>query len=191
MKTVVIPITEKKYWECEINGVTYRYEAGTTQSVPDEVASVIANIYGMTPTPAPAPGTVGQVWTRTSEGAEWESIPAPEKELPPVTVLDYGKVLKVNSVNLVPTVQWSASDIPGYTPADDGKVLTVEEQMDMSIKHIWKALPDATEWVKGVVKQGTAVAPATSTSDVVTQLNALIAALEASGAIATYTAPTT
>ena len=38
---------------CTINNVTYRYKAGTTQEVPDEVAELIANIDAQEPVPVP------------------------------------------------------------------------------------------------------------------------------------------
>lgn len=55
----------------------------------------------------------------------------------------------------------------------------------------WAALPDAGTNTKGIVKKGAAVENAASTSDVVEKLNALIASLVASGALAQYVAPTT
>lgn len=116
MKSVVIPSTERPMWECEINGIRFAYPAGTVQSVPDEVASVIANVYGAVPVPAPAPDA-GQVWTYREGGPVWESIPAPEKELPPY---DNGKYLKSTATG----VEWAtpSATVPDATLETAGVV---------------------------------------------------------------------
>ena len=49
-KTVKIP-TDRNPWTCNINGVPYSYTAGSTQSVPDEVAALIQQTYGFPPAP--------------------------------------------------------------------------------------------------------------------------------------------
>ena len=41
MKSILIPDYIKPIWKCRINGVKYSYAAGTVQSVPDEVATII------------------------------------------------------------------------------------------------------------------------------------------------------
>ena len=51
-KTVKIPNTANP-WRCVINGVEYAYAPGTTQSVPDEVAALIAQIEEYPPDPLP------------------------------------------------------------------------------------------------------------------------------------------
>lgn len=48
MKTVVIPNNES-IWTCSINGVTYSYPGGSTQTVPDEVAMMIMQMQGYPP----------------------------------------------------------------------------------------------------------------------------------------------
>ena len=68
-KSVLIPDTERKYWECELNGVRYRYVAGSTQTVPDEVAALIDQINAMKPVEEPVPE--GALWTMTSAGPGW------------------------------------------------------------------------------------------------------------------------
>lgn len=48
-RTVKIPTYMKPDFICTINNVTYRYKAGTTQEVPDEVAELIDNINASIP----------------------------------------------------------------------------------------------------------------------------------------------
>ena len=47
-KHVTIPSNMNPWW-CNINGVVYSYTAGSTQTVPDEVAAVIENYNNMLP----------------------------------------------------------------------------------------------------------------------------------------------
>lgn len=81
MKTVKIP-SNYRPWVCNINGVVYQYEAGTTQEVPDEVAALIESNENLAPKEAPEAGKEGQVWTKESKGADWNDLPPQEKELP-------------------------------------------------------------------------------------------------------------
>lgn len=60
MKTVVIP-SDRNPWTCTINDVKYAYEAGTEQTVPDEVAAII-NQQGVYPPEVMKPE---QPWTPT------------------------------------------------------------------------------------------------------------------------------
>lgn len=48
-RTVTIPTYMQPDFICTINNVTYRYKAGTTQEVPDEVAELIDNINASIP----------------------------------------------------------------------------------------------------------------------------------------------
>ena len=90
-KTVTIPSDRGYWWECKINGVLYRFPAGTTQTVPDEVAALIGNINDQTPVPAPDNKKPGQIFVWTEDGGKWIDIP---KELPegrtPGTILAVG-----------------------------------------------------------------------------------------------------
>lgn len=52
-KTVTIPEGMYPFWECELNGVKYSYKAGTSQSVPDEVAALIEANNAMAPVENP------------------------------------------------------------------------------------------------------------------------------------------
>lgn len=69
-KTVKIPEYMNPF-VCEINGKRYSYEAGVTVSVPDEVAALISDIQANLPIELPPEGTVGQIWTKTENGARW------------------------------------------------------------------------------------------------------------------------
>lgn len=51
-KSVKIPETANP-WRCVINGVEYAYTPGSTQTVPDEVAALIAQIEEYPPDPLP------------------------------------------------------------------------------------------------------------------------------------------
>lgn len=55
MKTVTIPNDYHPY-EVEVNGKEYRFPAGATVSVPDEVAAVIENYYKLQPKEKPTDG---------------------------------------------------------------------------------------------------------------------------------------
>ena len=82
MVTVKIPDNSHP-WRCNINGVEYCYAAGSTQSVPDEVAQLIHDIEAAAKKPAPVD----------------PPFPIPEPpapELPRYAVGDAGKVLAVN-----------------------------------------------------------------------------------------------
>lgn len=75
--TITIPLGNDPF-ECTVNGVYHSYAAGTTVEVPDEVAALIQSIEGNDPPKTiPAPpvmprgGSVGDVLTRTADGAEW------------------------------------------------------------------------------------------------------------------------
>lgn len=52
-KSVKIPTYMQPDWVCTINNTTYRYKAGTTQTVPDEVAELIENINAQEPVENP------------------------------------------------------------------------------------------------------------------------------------------
>ena len=108
MKSVVIPNTEKPMWECEINGLKFRYQSGSVQTVPDDVASVIANVYGAVPVPAEAPEP-GQVWTYREGGPVWETVET-GSSLPPY---DNGKCLRSTASG----VEWAAptATVPAAT----------------------------------------------------------------------------
>lgn len=81
-KTVIIPHTADP-WICYVNGVRYSYAAGTEQTVPDEVASIIEQAKGY----PPEAKAVEQPWN--------PDIPEPEPELPAVSAADNGKFLGV------------------------------------------------------------------------------------------------
>lgn len=78
MKTVTIPSDTKPYFDCTINGRHYRYKAGATMSVPDEVAELIASIEAQKPKP------------------RHYDPPAPELPIPAAGGSDNGKVPKAN-----------------------------------------------------------------------------------------------
>ena len=66
-KSVKIPSTMNPNWICEINGKTYSYLSGSTQIVPDEVASVIANIELMRPKENPVDFWKGMPYATKSD----------------------------------------------------------------------------------------------------------------------------
>lgn len=55
-KSVTIPTYMQPDFVCTINNTTYRYKAGTTQTVPDEVAELIENINAAIPQEDPNAG---------------------------------------------------------------------------------------------------------------------------------------
>lgn len=55
-KEVKIPTSMQPDFVCTINNTTYRYKAGTTQTVPDEVAELIENINAQEPKEDPKAG---------------------------------------------------------------------------------------------------------------------------------------
>ena len=48
-KSVTIPTNMKPFWACEINGIQYSYLAGSTATVPDEVAALVEQYYAALP----------------------------------------------------------------------------------------------------------------------------------------------
>ena len=73
-KSVKIP-AEPNPWVCRINEKTYSYPAGTTQTVPDEVAEIIAANAAMAPQESTA--GVGKFLRKTATGQEWADAPHP------------------------------------------------------------------------------------------------------------------
>lgn len=74
-KSVKIP-TGPDPWVCRINEKTYSYPAGTTQSVPDEVAAIIADNQAMEPKEATE--NVGKYLRKTATGTEWAAVTIPQ-----------------------------------------------------------------------------------------------------------------
>lgn len=103
--SVTVKIPEDSHpWRANINGVEYVYAAGSTQSVPEEVAQLIHEIE----TSAPVPAKVD---------------PPIAPELPAVSAADNGKLLGV-SVGKWDKVS-ETKELPAYTSSDNGKVLKV------------------------------------------------------------------
>lgn len=75
-KTRLIPSNDNPF-VCIINGVPYSYAAGSTQVVPDEVASLIDNINALKPREADEVGIAGQLWTKLDKGAGWVNLNLP------------------------------------------------------------------------------------------------------------------
>lgn len=73
MKTVRIP-TNANPFVITINGAIYSYPAGTVQSVPDNIAEIIEQYNDSIPQEAEEQGEIGDVWTKTEEGAEWDKV---------------------------------------------------------------------------------------------------------------------
>lgn len=72
-KEVMIPTFMQPDFVCTINNVTYRYKAGTTQTVPDEVAELIANINAQEPVENP-PETLEHEITRIATQIAEEKV---------------------------------------------------------------------------------------------------------------------
>ncbi|MBR5948251.1 MAG: hypothetical protein IKZ82_06330 [Clostridia bacterium] len=94
-KTVIIP-SDRNPWTCVINETRYSYEAGSTQTVPDEVADLIARGEATEPAmPARVTvtddgivieeggvldvkgGSAGQFLQKTAGGTKWASVTLP------------------------------------------------------------------------------------------------------------------
>lgn len=113
--TVKIP-NDSHPWRCNINGVEYVYAAGSTQSVPEEVAQLIHEIETSAPVPAPVDPPIAPELPAVSasdngkllgvSAGKWDKV-SETKELPAYTSSDNGKVLKVNSGGT--GVEWGAA----------------------------------------------------------------------------------
>lgn len=73
-KSVKIP-TGVDPWVCRINEKTYSYPAGSTQTVPDEVAALIQANAALEPTESSA--GAGKFLRKTATGTEWVDVPHP------------------------------------------------------------------------------------------------------------------
>lgn len=62
-------------WVCQINEKTYSYPAGSTQTVPDEVAALIGDNAAMESTENNA--GVGKFLRKTAGGTEWADVQHP------------------------------------------------------------------------------------------------------------------
>lgn len=62
-------------WVCRINEKTYSYPAGSTQTVPDEVATLISD--NRAQEPAENKAGVGKFLRKTATGTEWADVPLP------------------------------------------------------------------------------------------------------------------
>lgn len=70
-KSVKIPAWPDP-WVCHINEKTYSYPAGTTQTVPDGVAALIAANRAMEPKETTE--NVGKYLRKTATGTEWAAV---------------------------------------------------------------------------------------------------------------------
>lgn len=101
-KSVTIPTYMQPDFVCTINNVTYRYKAGTTQTVPDEVAELIENINASVPVENP-PETIEQMAQRVAEQAIADNVTA-ATETDAGIVKMAGNVAEATSDTLVATV---------------------------------------------------------------------------------------
>ena len=106
MKTVRIP-TNANPFVITINGAIYSYPAGTVQSVPDNIAAIISQYNDSIPQEAEEQGEVGDVWTKTEEGAEWADAPSGIPEIgtsrSKFLYVDHNGVVQWKGVNQVPS----------------------------------------------------------------------------------------
>lgn len=63
-KTVMIPSSDQEMWVCRINHKEYSYPQGTQQSVPDEVAELIASINAQAVTATPEEQATWEVYSQ-------------------------------------------------------------------------------------------------------------------------------
>lgn len=117
MKIVMIPDTHT-LWECTINKKHYAYPGGTEQTVPDEVAALIADITRAFPDPTPE--TVKVLFDQPG-GSGSSPVPAPE-------AADIGKVLGIvedgAGAKYAP-VEGSGSGLPDPSELADGTAAVV------------------------------------------------------------------
>lgn len=100
----VIPTSQKPFWKCTIGNTTYEYKAGTTQTVPDEVAALIdAEARGRAV--AGAPAAEGTVYTANGKNeADFKALPdtpwedLPWEDMPAATEETIGGVLMAEAV---------------------------------------------------------------------------------------------
>lgn len=152
MKSVKIPDDRKPCFECSINGKRYKYPAGATVSVPDEVADVIANVNAAKPqhvTTSPTqeirkPTAAGKVLKSVArgDGYEYEEGEDAGSILPAVSSTDNGKVLKVVNGAWAVGADEKGDTLPTVSGDDDGKVLKV-------VDGEWGVGADATAAAEG------------------------------------------
>ena len=105
----LIPTSQKPYWKCKIDNTEYAYLAGTTQTVPDEVAALIdAEARGKAV--AGTPAAEGTVYTANGRNeadfkalpdTPWEDLPwedLPWENMPAATTETKGGVLMAEAV---------------------------------------------------------------------------------------------
>lgn len=117
-KTVKIP-SDRNPWTCNINGVPYSYTAGSTQSVPDEVAALIQQTYGF----PPAPPKIEKPWPCDPvDLSEYQKTA--DAFVPTITSPANGDVIKYDSS----AGKWkNASDfMPAISTPQDGDVLVYD-----------------------------------------------------------------
>lgn len=101
-KSVTIPTFMLPDFVCTINTKTYRYKAGTTQTVPDAVAELIENINASVPVENP-PETEEEMAKRVAEQAIEDNVTA-ATETDAGIVKMAGNVAEATSETLVDTV---------------------------------------------------------------------------------------
>lgn len=144
MKTVIIP-NDYHPFVIEVNGVKYTYPEGTEQSVPDEVASAIENIYKLQPREGAVEGVPFAVsvdeggekeYFSKYSGKEIDDAIGKADAIPAVTSADSGKVLGVNESGEIVPVTGGGGGLPDITVADYGKMLTVNDQGKLILKQV-------------------------------------------------------
>lgn len=99
MKTVKIP-DNMQPWSCTINGVKFVYEAGSTQTVPDEVADLISRVNGIADNYVIDKPWGGEMPDESSSGGGGSG----GSGLPKPTVDDVGKVATVEEIPVIASV---------------------------------------------------------------------------------------
>lgn len=133
MKTVTIPTIGSDPYKITINGYTYSYKAGSTVSVPDEVAAAIENAVRLFP--AEVPPVDGSVFTLDGNAGTWDvakgvdSAPAQGSEF---TVASGGvwqaiEDAKVTDAQIKEAAEEVLEDHPEWTTTvEDGSITTAK-----------------------------------------------------------------
>lgn len=126
-KSITIPADRGNPVVVTINGKTYSYSAGSTQTVPDEVADLLSNSEALKPVP-------GGAGTPLRAAGLYDG-----DDYVPVFVASDGSLrVKKSDIAAVVEAELPEAELPAVTSDDDGSVLTV-------VDGVWAAVaPEAS-----------------------------------------------